>query len=167
VKQPLPHGVDLRGFRSRLAPLHAKLQAQWSAARGSLAASQARVAALAQRLRQLRDLHAREAEGLAADAGARMDAWNHALALRHLVQLARECSACERQLEQAQAEAAAGMQVCLERQRQLALVERIEDGELRVHAAAVERRGCREADLAWLARLRPTAPATNREGGVQ
>jgi hypothetical protein len=152
MRASMPHGVDLRGFHSRLAPLRDKLHAELQSARCSLGDSKLKLAAVAEQVRQLHAQQTLEANEAMQGMRDRLDAVAHRQLLRHLVHVARQCTEREEELERAESVVSDRMQECVERDRRLAVVQRIQDHELRAHAALVSRRQHREADLLWLAR---------------
>lgn len=147
-----PRSMDLRRFPSPLAPLQKMLDAQLQAARCSLGARKLEAAALAEQVRQLRELEATALAAATASLGRSLDARTHRHALLHLMNLAQQRGARETSSRAADRHVSDGMNECVERDRKLAVVERLQDRELRAQAAIAARRQNREADLEWLAR---------------
>lgn len=147
-----PRSMDLRRFPSPLAPLQKMLDAQLQAARCSLGARKLEAAALAEQVRQLRELEATALAAATASLSRSLDARTHRHALLHLMNLAQQRGARETASRAAERNVGDGMNECVERDRKLAVVERLQDRELRAQAAIAARRQNREADLEWLAR---------------
>lgn len=148
----VPRGVDLRLFQSCLAPLQKMLDAQLQAARCSLGARKIEAAALAAEVRQLRELEADATAAATASLGGALDARTHRHALFHLLHLAQQRSVRETSTRVAERKVSDAMNECVERDRKLAVVQRMQDHELRAQVALAARRQSREADLEWLAR---------------
>ena len=160
-----PHGMDLRGFRSRLTPLLAKLDAELQAAQCALASSRATAATLDEQVQRLREVHSREAAAMASGLHGVVDAAAHERSLRHLLSLARQVSARDADLRKAEEEVSHAVKCCVERDRHKAVVERMQERELRAHTLLASRRQAREADLEWLAHCGGVGTGLRWEGG--
>jgi hypothetical protein len=167
MRPPVPHGVDLRGFRSCLASLQKKLDAELQSARGSLGASKLNLAAVTEQVRQLREQERQEASAAMEGLRERLDAGEHMQLLRHLLHVARRCGAHERELQLADSLVRDAVRECLERDRRLAVVQRMQEQELRAHAALATRRQQREADLLWLVRTRARGSSRVLDGAIE
>ncbi|MEJ5989606.1 hypothetical protein WG902_06375 [Ramlibacter sp. PS3R-8] len=148
----MPRGVDIRLFRSCLAPLQKMLDAQLQAARSSLGARKIEAVALAEEVLALQEREAVAAAAAAAALSGTLDARTHRHALFHLMHLAQQRSVRETSARMAERKVSDALNECVERDRKLAVVQRLQDQELRAHVALAARRQSREADLDWLAR---------------
>ncbi|MCC2673417.1 hypothetical protein [Ramlibacter sp.] len=147
-----PRSVDLRRFSSSLAPLQKMLDAQLQAARCSLGARKLEAVALADQVRQLQELEAAAVAAATASVDRCLDVRTHRHALLHLMDLAQQRAARETSSRAAERNVSDGMNECVERDRKLAVVQRLQDQQLRAQAVIAARRQSREADLEWLAR---------------
>jgi hypothetical protein len=167
MRPAVPHAVDLRGFHSCLDSLQKKLDAELQSARGFLGASKLNLAAVTEQVRQLREQERQEASAAMEGLRERLDAGEHMQLLRHLLHVARQCSEHEGKLRLAESLVRDAMQECVERDRRLAVVQRMQEQELRVHAALASRRQHREADLLWLARTRASSDFRVLDGAME
>lgn len=150
-------GVDARLLRSCLDPLQRQLDAQLQAARYSLGVRQLEAASVADQVRELREDEAAALAEAAAIPGHSFDAALHRHVLRHLVALAQLRGARESASQAAEGRMSDARTQCVERDRKLAVVQRLQEQELRAQAALAMRRQGREADLDWLARTQGKA----------
>lgn len=148
----VPPGVDLRLFQSCLAPWRKMLDAQLQAARCSLGTRKLEAAAAADEVRQLRELEEAAVAAATASLGGALDARTHRHALFHLMHLAQQRNVREASTRVAERKVSDAMKECVERDRKLAVVQRMQDQELRAQVALAARRQSREADFEWLAR---------------
>jgi hypothetical protein len=156
MKKPGRKGIDVPPMQSVLAPLQRVLDVQLQAARCSLGARRQEAASLADQVQELRENERAALAEAAAACGRPYDPSIHRQALHHLATLARVRVTREADARTAEGKVSAAMKECVERDRKLAVVQRLQDRELQAQAALAVRRQSREADLDWLARSQGT-----------
>jgi flagellar biosynthesis chaperone FliJ len=150
----LPYGADLRAFRWPLHPLECKLEQALESARLAAGACHAREARQRGLVDEWRRHQAAQERIASACVQGQPRLGTHVLAYLARVEqrLAHAASTADR-LECQLAEA---REECARRQRELASVQALRERAQHAHAQEQLRRAQKEADAAWLGRVRRT-----------
>jgi flagellar biosynthesis chaperone FliJ len=150
-RRSIQHAADGRAFRWPLHPLEAKLDGDLESARLALALLQHEERRTAQEVQQCSAQQ--EGHQVAAAACLERAPALRAHVLGYLAELDAKLAQVQASASKLQQEVDAARGDCIERQRQLACVQRLHDAAERSHVQERRRRASREADAAWLVHL--------------